>query len=100
MKKTTCFILMLVMLWACAVNASAADDFSTTAPDWIITEISPDTNGNDMPDGWELYVKHSPWNFADRTSDFCSTAFTTFSSPVQTTFVPSARRVGFVLPKS
>ena len=47
MKKTTCFILMLVILWACTFNASAADDFSTTSPDWIITEISPDTNGND-----------------------------------------------------
>ena len=47
MKKTICFILIFVMLCACTVNASAAnDDFSTATPDWIITEISPDTNGN------------------------------------------------------
>ena len=48
MKKTACFILILVMLSACVVTVAAKDDSLTTAsPDWIITEISPDTNGNE-----------------------------------------------------
>ncbi len=47
MKKIICFILITVMLSACAVSVSAADgSITTTQPDWIITEISPDTNGN------------------------------------------------------
>lgn len=48
MRKLTCILLILTMLSACALGIAAEDsDLTTTPPDWIITEISPDTNGND-----------------------------------------------------
>ena len=39
---------------------------------WRVNTLKPGDLDNDkdgIDDGWELYVKHSPWDYTDRTSD-------------------------------